>query len=61
MALVDRFDEPPREKLAAPTKEQINAITDIPALQAIRDEIEATSKKIEVDLEFEVGEAEQSA
>jgi len=58
MALVDHQDRPPRKREPLPTKEQIIAISDIPALEAMEAEVEKRAKKIEVDLEFEVGDEE---
>lgn len=58
MALVDHQDRPPRKREPLPTKEQIVAISDIPALEAMEAEVEKRAKKIEVDLEFEVGDEE---
>lgn len=56
MTLVDHADRPRPERKPLPTKEQILAINDIPALEAIEVELDRVAKKIEVDLEFEVGD-----
>jgi hypothetical protein len=58
MALVEHQDRPPRKREPLPTKEQIAAIADVPALEALEAEVDKRAKKIEVDLEFEVGDDE---
>ncbi len=58
MTLVDYQDRPPRKREPLPTKEQIIGISDMPALEAMEAEVEKRAKKIEVDLEFEVGDEE---
>lgn len=44
-----------------PTKEQVQAIKDIPALQRLQDDIERSIAKIEVDLDFKEGDDEWHA
>lgn len=56
MTLVDYTDRPPPKRVPLPTKEQINAITDIPALDEMEQEIERRAEKITVDLEMEAGD-----
>lgn len=58
MTRVDHADRPRPERKPLPSKEQIDTISDIPALEAMETEVERRAKKIEVDLEFEVGDAE---
>lgn len=49
------------ERPQLPTREQINAISNRRDLEAIRDEIQATITKIEVDLEYGDGDDEWAA
>lgn len=61
MTLVDHGDRPRPKREPLPSKEQIAAIADIAALEAMEAEVERRAKKIEVDLEFEVGDEEWDA
>lgn len=58
MALVDNADRPRPERKPLPSKEQIMAIADIPSLEAMQEEVSRIIAKIEVDLEYEVGDDE---
>lgn len=49
------------DRTPLPTKGQINAITDIAALEDMRDEIERVSTKIETDLQFLVEDEDWAA
>lgn len=44
-----------------PTREQIEALTDIPSIELLRDDIEVTCEKIKVDLEFRPGTEDWAA
>lgn len=59
--LIDRDDMPPRKRAPLPTKKQIEAIADIPALVEIEQEVERRAEKITVDLEMEVGDEDWDA
>lgn len=61
MTLVDHNDRPRPERKPLPSKEQIHAITDIPALEALQEEIGKVAAKIEVDLDYEVGDEDWDA
>lgn len=56
MSLIDKDDLPRREREPLPSKEQVEAVTDIPSLEAMQESIDKRIKHIEVDLEFEVGD-----
>lgn len=60
-AMIDKDDMPPRKRPSLPTREQIEAITDIPALVEIEQEVERRAEKITVDLEMQVGDDDWDA
>lgn len=50
-----------RVRRQLPTREQVEAISDVPALIAMQDDMERVAEKITVDLEMEVGDLDWDA
>lgn len=61
LGLIERSDLPPPRREPLPTPEQIKAIRDVAALEAMEIEVESRTAKIRVDLEMEVGDDDWDA